>query len=52
MKHPFFEKVKNLPDVVETQGNFGASRKGGNLQSILPRQDLLEFESGKGELNK
>jgi hypothetical protein len=49
MKHPFFDKVKNLPDVVEAHTNFGASRKGAHL---LPRQDLLEFESGKGELNK
>jgi len=31
MKHPFFEKVKNLPDVVEAHGNFGASRKGGPI---------------------
>jgi serine/threonine protein kinase len=35
MKHPFFEKVKNLPDVIDTLGNnFGATRKAGH---ILPR---------------
>jgi hypothetical protein len=43
MRHPFFEKVRTLPDVIDSLG--GTLKKNG-AASLLPKQDLLEFDNG------